>query len=72
VKTEQAWEGLDAATVLQPKSDTPGQSRKTTAQETPKTAYISGIFRQNRTYLKSFDRTYKEEVAGSNPASPTK
>ena len=28
-------------------------------------------FRQNRTYPKSFDLTYKEEVAGSNPASPT-
>jgi hypothetical protein len=29
------------------------------------------IFRQNRTYPESFDLTYKEGVAGSNPASPT-
>ncbi|MDQ3286131.1 MAG: hypothetical protein M3P92_10610, partial [Actinomycetota bacterium] len=29
------------------------------------------IFRQNRIYPKSFDQTYKEGVAGSNPASPT-
>jgi hypothetical protein len=28
-------------------------------------------FRQGRTYPDSVDLTYKEEVAGSNPASPT-
>jgi hypothetical protein len=28
-------------------------------------------FRQGRTYPESSDLTYKEEVAGSNPASPT-
>ena len=28
-------------------------------------------FRQGRTYPESVDLTYKEEVAGSNPASPT-
>jgi hypothetical protein len=28
-------------------------------------------FRQGRTYPESLDLTYKEEVAGSNPASPT-
>jgi hypothetical protein len=32
-----------AATVLQPEQYTPGQSRKTVVQETPKTAYIAGI-----------------------------
>jgi hypothetical protein len=29
--------------VLQPEQHTPGQSRKTTAQETPETAYMSGF-----------------------------
>jgi len=37
VQTEQTPEVLDAATMLQPEQDTPEQSRKTTAQETPKT-----------------------------------
>ncbi len=32
-----------AATVLQPEQYTPGQSRKTVVQETPKTAYIAGF-----------------------------
>ena len=71
VETEPAREGLDAATVLQPESDAPGQSRKTTAQETAKTAHLCGIFRQGSTYPERFDLTYKEGVAGSNPASPT-
>src|SRR5215210_4676780 len=57
--------------MLQPDPDTPGQSRKTTAQETLKTAYISEISRQGSTYPESLDLPYKEEVAGSNPASPT-
>jgi hypothetical protein len=35
------WEGLDAATVLQPGPNASGQSRKTTAQESAKTAQIS-------------------------------
>jgi hypothetical protein len=35
--------GFAAATVLQPGQDAPGQSRKTTALETPKTAYMSGF-----------------------------
>jgi hypothetical protein len=35
---------LDAATVLQPEQDTLEQSRKMTAKEMPKTAYISDIF----------------------------
>ena len=60
-----------AATVLQPEPDASGQSRKTTAQETAKTARICGICRQGSTYPESFDLTYKEGVAGSNPASPT-
>ena len=60
-----------AATVLQPEQYTPGQSRKTMVQETPKTRLYSGISRQGRTYQESFDITYKEGVAGSNPASPT-
>ena len=63
--------GLDAATVLQPEPDTPGQCRKTTAQETAKTAYICQISRQDSTHPESFDLTYKEGVAGSTPASPT-
>ena len=57
--------------MLQPEQDTPGQSRKTTAQETAKTGYLCAISRQGRTYPESFDITYKEGVAGSNPASPT-
>jgi hypothetical protein len=60
-----------AATVLQPEQDTLGQSRKTTAQEMLKTAYMSEISRQDSTYRESFDLTYKEGVAGSTPASPT-
>jgi hypothetical protein len=60
-----------AATVLQPEQDTPGQSRKTKAQEKSKTSYLCVISRQGRTYPESFNRTYKEGVAGSNPASPT-
>jgi hypothetical protein len=39
--------------VLQPELDASGQGRKTTAQETPKTAYISGIPRQGSTYPES-------------------
>jgi hypothetical protein len=46
--------------MLQPKPDTPGQSRKTTGQETLKTAYISAIFRQGGTCPESPDLTYKE------------
>jgi hypothetical protein len=57
--------------MLQPEPDASGQSRKTTAQETAKTAHLCGIFRQGSTYPERFDLTYKEEVAGSNPASPT-
>ena len=64
-------EELDAATVLQPEPDVSGQSRKTVGQETPRTAYTCGKSRQSSTYPESFDRTYKEGVAGSNPASPT-
>jgi len=40
-------------------------------QETAKIACLCGIFRQGSTYPESFDLTYKEGVAGSNPASPT-
>jgi len=36
------------------------------------TAHLCGVFRQGRTHQESFDLTYKEGVAGSNPASPTK
>jgi hypothetical protein len=36
-----------------------------------KTAHFCEIFRQGRTHQESFDITYKEGVAGSNPASPT-
>src|SRR5215207_325514 len=67
----QAQERLDAATMLQPEPDASGQSRKTTVQETAKTACICDFFRQGRTHLERFDLTYKEGVAGSNPASPT-
>ncbi len=62
---------IDAATVLQPEPDTPEQSRKTATQEIAKTAYICEISRQGRTYPESSNLTYKEGVAGSNPASPT-
>jgi hypothetical protein len=58
------WVELDAATVLQPEPDVTVQSRKAMAQETPKSAYISQITRQDRTYPESVDLTYKEEVAG--------
>ena len=61
-----------AATVLQPEQDASGQSRKTTAREMLKTAYMSEISRQGSTYPESFDLTYKEGVAGSTPASPTR
>jgi hypothetical protein len=61
-----------AATVLQPEQDTPGQSRKTTAQEKSKTGYLCAISRQGRTYPESFDLNYKEGVAGLNPTSPTR
>ncbi len=71
VEMEPARESLDAASVLQPESDVPGQSRKTTAQETATTAHLGGVFRQGSTYPESFDLTYKEGVAGSNPAPPT-
>ena len=64
-------EGLDAATVLQPEPDAPEQSRKAQAQETSKTALLYEISRQDSTYPESSDLTYKEEVAGSNPASLT-
>src|SRR5829696_6775461 len=57
--------------MLQPEPDASGQSRKTPAQETAKTAYICGIFRQGSTHQESLDITYKEGVAGSNSASPT-
>ena len=57
--------------MLQPEQYTPGQSRKTVVQETPKNRLYSGIFRQGRTYQESFDIIYKEGVAGSNPASLT-
>ncbi len=60
-----------AATMLQPEQDASGQSRKTTAQKTAETAYLCGVSRQSSTYPESVDLTYKEEVAGSNPASPT-
>ena len=40
-------------------------------QESAKTAYNCGISRQVSTYPESVDITYKEGVAGSNPASPT-
>jgi hypothetical protein len=62
---------LDAATVLQPEQDTPEQSRKMVVQEMAKIRLDKRISRQGRTYPESFDRTYKEGVAGSNPASPT-
>jgi hypothetical protein len=58
--------------MLQPEQDTPEQSRKTTAQENGKNRLYSEISLQDSTYLESFDLTYKEGVAGSNPASPTK
>jgi hypothetical protein len=51
--------------------DTLGQRRKTTAYETAKTAYIIEIPRQGTTCPENPDLTYKEGVAGSNPASPT-
>jgi hypothetical protein len=57
--------------VLQPEPDAPGQSRKTQALETARTAYLCGISRQGSTHPESSDLTYKEGVAGSNPASPT-
>jgi len=57
--------------VLQPESDTPEHSRKTTARERLKTACICQISRQGSTYPESIDLTYKEGVAGSTPASPT-
>jgi hypothetical protein len=57
--------------MLQPELDISGQSRKATAQETAKTAYISEMSRENNPYRVSVDLTYKEGVAGSNPASPT-
>jgi len=57
--------------MLQPEPDASGQSRKTTVQETAKTACICDFFRQGRTHPDRFDLTYKEEVAGSNPALPT-
>jgi len=41
------------------------------AQEKSKTGYSCTISRQGRTYQESVDLTYKEGVAGSNPASPT-
>jgi hypothetical protein len=63
--------GLDAATVLQPEQDASGQSRKTTARERLKTAYICEISRQGSTHPENLDLTYKEGVAGSTPASPT-
>jgi hypothetical protein len=57
--------------MLQPEQDTPEQSGKATAQETPKTAYICVISRQVSTCPESSNLTYKEGVAGSTPASPT-
>jgi hypothetical protein len=57
--------------VLQPEPDASEQSRKAMVQETAKIACLCGIFRQGRTQPESVDRTYKEGVAGSNPASPT-
>jgi hypothetical protein len=57
--------------MLQPEPDASGQSRKTTAQETAETAYLSEISRQVSTHPESVDLTYKEGVAGSTPASPT-
>ena len=57
--------------MLQPEQDASGQSRKTTGQETAETAYICEISQQGSTYQESINLTYKEGVAGSNPASPT-
>src|SRR5215217_8446482 len=61
-----------AATMLQPEPDASGQSRKTTARERLKTACICQISRQGSTHPESLDLTYKERVAGSNPASLTR
>jgi hypothetical protein len=36
-------------------------------QETAKTAYVCGVFRQVSTYPERFDLTYREEFAGSAP-----
>ena len=57
--------------MLQPEPDALGQSSKVTAQETSKTAHLCGVIRQGSTHPESIDLTYKEGVAGSNPASPT-
>jgi hypothetical protein len=48
--------------------DRAGKERR---KKTAKTAYICVISRQGSTYPESSNITYKEEVAGSNPASPT-
>jgi hypothetical protein len=57
--------------VLQPELDTPEHARIRSRLAASNTAYINRILRQGRIHLESSDLTYKEEVAGSNPASPT-
>jgi hypothetical protein len=60
-----------AATMLQPEQYRAEHSRIRSQTKMRKTAQISKISYQNKAYQEYTDLTYKEEVAGSNPASPT-
>ncbi len=57
--------------VLQPEQDRAEHSRIRSRTEMPKIAQISGISQQDRTQEENTNLTYKEGVAGSNPASST-
>ena len=48
--------------MLQPEPDASGQSRKTTVQETAKTACICDFFREGRTHPERFDLTRRKSL----------
>jgi hypothetical protein len=60
-----------AATVLQPEQDILGQSRENDVVRNARNRLKERFSQQGSTYPESVDLTYKEEVAGSDPASPT-
>ena len=60
-----------AATMLQPEQYRAEHGRMRSRTKLPKTAQISEISQLNRAQEEDAHLTYKEEVAGSSPASPT-
>src|ERR687894_3278890 len=57
--------------VLQPEQYGAERGRIRLRREMRETARICGLIRQDRAGKDTPDLTYKEEVAGSSPASPT-